>query len=183
MASVDPRARRRADVVTSRVVLSRSLSNNEVLEAWRRSMVGKLSEHGIRQYSAAIRDCIAYVRDADGREIPLSAWTRDTVWEYVHYVEANYCRSLSVVNWGLARGVACRERQWAGVKSIEDATRENCTACPLFRVGDTAIGAKLNALNKFFRFLARTGVAETNFVRDIASEHREVCSLIAASGA
>ncbi|MFA5860684.1 MAG: hypothetical protein WDA16_03220 [Candidatus Thermoplasmatota archaeon] len=174
MAGLNPHLRKRQDSVVVRAVLSKTLMNPELLAAFARSVQGKMAAKStIRQYIGYLRDALDYVRDAEDREIHVSLWKKETVWEYVHYVEANYCRNLHVIALAHAKGLSCAKRVWPGAIPAETATHDHCAGCRLFESSSTAIEKRLQALVKFFKFLARSGVIETNFVRDLLSEWRE----------
>ena len=170
MPVVDPHARRRADTAVVRALLSKKLSNAELLAAFARAQQGKLASKTIRTYSSFVEDALAYVRGPDGREIPLSRWTKETVWEYVHYMEANYCRYFrSVYDFG----ASCRLGVWKRVMQPSLALSQNCSSCALFEPGRESLRHRIDAINRFFKFLCRSGVVEFNFVRDVLSEYWE----------
>lgn len=168
---LDPHLRRRAETVIVRSTLSESLTNAEILDAFERGQKGKIADKTIEQYGAIIRDTLAYVRAPAGGELPLSLWTKETIWEYVHHVEANYCRFFRAQSEGIfAEGAFCRKKQWTGHIPLQTALA-TCASCPLFESSQESVARRLHALNRFFKFLARSGVVQVNFVRDVVSEY------------
>lgn len=169
---VNPHLRRRAETVLVRPGLSEKLTNVEIIAAFERSQQGKLAKKTISQYVSALQDVNDYLRSTAGGEVPLATWTREHVWEYVHNVEANYCRFFHVQSpvWSNS-GAFCRKKQWKGLMPTEEALKTNCASCPLFQSSQESIAHRLHALNRFFKFLTRSGVAKANFVRNIVSEY------------
>lgn len=171
---VDPRMRKRQDSVIVRAQLSKTLSNAELFGAFGRAIQGKMDPTDvIPHYLSHMKDILAYMQDEDGNELPVSLWTKETIWEYIHYVEANYCRSLRIINSPWARGVVCTKQVWSATLPAEEATRDHCGGCKIFESSTTGVEKRLQSIVKFFKFLTRTGVVETNFMRDILAEWRE----------
>ena len=168
---VDPHARRRQDSVVVRAGLSKTLTNAELVAAFARAQQGKLHPKTIEGYVSFVADAMAYARGEASAELHVSKWTRETLWEYIHYVEGNYCRSFRAVNAPWASGASCRKRVWIGLQPVETALSETCATCPRFESSPTGIQERLKALNRFWKFLTRSGVASANFVRDVASEY------------
>lgn len=171
---LDPRLRKRSDSVVVRAKLSKTLTNAELFAAFSRSLHGKLApDSSIPHYLGHVKDALAYARDEDGEELHVSLWTKEHVWEYIHYMEANYCRSLRVISLPLTRGIVCTKLVWEGTLPAETAAPQHCAGCKLFQSSSTGIEKRLQSLVKFWKFLARTGVVELNFMRDTLSEWRE----------
>lgn len=168
---IDPHKRQRNVAVLVRPTLRQDLSNQDLHAAFCRSLTGKYAPKTIERFTCQVRDALAYFT-RDGVEIPVSTWRKETVWEYVHYAESNYCRYFGATNMTRNSGVYCRKKVWQKVVPVEEGTK-HCSTCPLFEASREAIEDRLNALNAFFRFLARSGVVETNFVRDILTEYYE----------
>jgi hypothetical protein len=169
---IDPRLRQRA-VATPRASTASlaGLSNEELLRDFERSLDGKLADNTLLGYTHSIRDAIRYFRTSEGEEVPVALWTRDAVWKYVQFVEDNYCANYHVIAYNPPPVATCRARVWLGAKNAETAARENCAGCPLFR--RPIVKHRLNALCKFFKHLARRGVIQNNFMRDLREEHTE----------
>lgn len=173
MVRVDPRLRQRADSVSARITLSSDLSNQDLLAHFQRSLKGKLSQHTIDHYLGYLRDIAAYLR-VDGREISFSKMTKSLVWEYIHHAQANYCRYFRLSGLDHVDGVYCSKKVWRGVRPPAEVASK-CATCPLFESSQVGVGKRIEALSKFFQYLSRVEVVESNFVRDIVSEYRGDC--------
>src|SRR5438067_2085428 len=128
---MDPRARQRQEVVPVRTTVQKDVSNAELLESFQRATAGKMSAKTLESYCGSLRDALRYFT-TEGREVPLRSWTKENVWAYVHFVEANYCASFAPAPFRPEKAV-CRQRVWIGTKPAEAAARENCASCPLFK--------------------------------------------------
>ena len=165
--SLDPRLRQRVQTIAVRPSFRQDATNPDLLEAFLRAQQGKIAQKTIENYAASIRDAIRYFQ-ADGNEVPVRLWSKEAMWEYLHYMEANYCANFSGAPFG-QEGALCRGRVWIGIMPTLDATKRHCAACPLFR--KSTIKHRLNALNRFYKYLARLGVVPLNFMPDVVSEH------------
>jgi hypothetical protein len=162
---IEPRLRQRVEVVPVRPGVKIGVTNAELVESFLR--MSKLSEGALASYRSAIRDFVRYMKHPDGREISAREWTKDAVWAYLHFVEANYCAHFRSIP--LDQGLAvCRKKVFTGVKSAELAVAENCRACPLFKTPQVA--HRVNGLSKFFKFLAKVGAIPVNFMADVVTE-------------
>lgn len=119
---VDPRTHLRGGETQSRSAPSAASSNAALIEAFSRAVDGKVVATTKANYLSHVRDAEAYARTLTGRaELAFREWKRETVWSYIHYVEANYCARFVIVNFARAPGVMCRARKWTGRMSPEEA--------------------------------------------------------------
>lgn len=169
--SLDPRARQRVQTVSVRATFSKDATNADLLAQFERSSVGKIAAVTIQHYSASLKNAILYFRNPDGTEVPARRWTKEMVWDYIHFIESNYCRFFQTANFQGDPTAKCKQKVWIGLKPTQQAVQSDCSGCKLFE--PSYLDHRLNALNRFFKFLTRLGVIESNFVRDIVSEHRE----------
>jgi hypothetical protein len=166
---IDPqlRARRVTQPQAEPGVVPGQRSNVELLEGCVESLRGKLADKGIRKTTGYVLDAIRYFRVSD-QEIPVREWTKEGVWKYVSFVKDNYCAELRNHAKG---GVICLRDVWDGRLSGEAAAR-SCASCKLFRSIEDHY-PRLNALNRYFRYLARRGEVSVNFVQDILNEYAD----------
>ena len=169
---LNPHARKRQDSVVVKAHLSPDLTNTELLVAFHRAMQGKLSQHTIDQYASILKDVIAYHTSPEGVELHVSQWQKEHIWEYVHHVEANYCRYLQPYKFNDATGATCRSRVWIGGRPFDEAVKL-CAGCKLFEHSTDSVQRRLDAIHKFMRFMARSGVVPLNFMRDVVAEYYE----------
>lgn len=172
--SVPPQLRRRTDAVeVVRVSLSREHTNAQLLSAFLRNQQGKLAPHTIYQYGLHVADLVAYFQRPDGSELHASLWTKELLWEYIHYMEANYCRFFNSFGLHGRTSITCRKNVWPSVLPADDALEKHCKSCKLFENSLEAIGTRLNGIQRFVKFLVRAGILPYNFARDIVGEFRE----------
>lgn len=164
---IDPRRRTRVEVVPVVPTVSRHVRNGELLESWKRAMKGKLAASTVENYEGTLRDAFLFFSGPEG-ERPVRTWTKADLWSYIHFVEANYCARF-LTPWG-GDGACCRARVWVGLKPVAEAT-EICRTCPRFKRPYTQ--HRVNALSKFFKYLAKVGAVEHNIMRDVVSEYFE----------
>lgn len=177
---IDPRARQRVETVPVRSTVKRSVSNAELLAQFARSAEGRLSPQVIEKYGSGIRDAFRYFTTSEGREVPVSEWTKEGVWEYVHFMENNYCANYRHLPWAGEGAASCVNRVWIGALPAAKASVEHCSGCSLFKRPDVRF--RLHGLNKFYKFLARVGAVQVNFVQDVVSEHYEEAPKLPESG-
>jgi len=168
---IDPRSRQRVQTVPVKPSVKRDVSNGELLAQFERAVQGRLAPAVIRKYVANVQDAFNYFRTPAGEEVPVRSWSKEEVWEYAHFLENNYCsnfRALPLVGVPMA---ACGKRVWVGALPTTTASQEYCGSCELFKRPN--IRARLHALAKFYKYLARTGAVSVNFMVDVVSEHYE----------
>lgn len=176
---IDPRSRQRVATVPVRSTVKRGVSNADLLAQFARSAEGRLSPQVIEKYVSGIRDAFRYFHN-DGREVPVSEWTKPLVWEYVHFMENNYCANLRALPWAGEGAASCLKRVWIGTLPAAVAAQEHCTGCSQFKRPDVRF--RLHGLNKFYKYLARVGAVPVNFMQDVVSEHYEEAPKLAGSG-
>ncbi len=167
---IDPRARQRLQIVPVEIASTPTRTNAELVKEWERSYEGKIANTTVRQYLGVIKDIVAYMKDDKDREIPVARWTKAQVWGYLRFVEANYCAQFKGIVFDL-EGARCLSNVWVGRLPHAEATATHCADCPLFK--RMPLKPRLNALCKFYRFLARIGAVPVNFMGDIRSEVAE----------
>ena len=168
---IDPRSRQRVQTVSVKSSVKRDVSNDELLAQFERAVQGRLAPAVIAKYVSAARDAFNYFRTPEGKEIPVRSWSKEAVWEYAHFVENNYCSSFRLLPLVGEPQAACGQRVWVGALPTARAAQEKCGECPLFKRPN--IRARLHALAKFYKYLARTGTVEVNFMVDVVSEYYE----------
>lgn len=168
--SLDPRARARVQSVSVRPSVRLDVTNMELAEACLRGLEGKLAEGTRQSYGYSIRDLVRYFQTPEGAEIPVRKWTKAEVWGYLHFAESSYCANFQQLTVRQPVRAMCKAGAWEGYKLAAQAARENCAECPLFRRSIQGMQKRLQALNRFFSYLARVGVVHVNFVRDIVEE-------------
>jgi hypothetical protein len=167
---IDPRSRQRLQIVPVEVTETPTRTNAEFVRAWARASEGKIAAKTVQQYHGVIRDLVAYMVDDAGREIPVARWTKPQMWGYLHFVEANYCARFKGIIFDY-EGARCLSNVWTGRLPHAEAAQKHCTGCQLFK--RQPLTARLNAICKFFRFLARIGAVPVNFLPDIRAEVAE----------
>jgi len=146
------------------------VSNEELVSSFLR-VEGKVAAKTRENYAYSVRDVVRYFRRADGRRFPRASGRSRT------------CGLLPLRGGELlreARGGALSEQEGVvsaahtnRAESAADAARENCQGCAFFK--RPTIMHRLNALSKFYKYLARLGVVEHNFLADVVSEYYEEC--------
>jgi hypothetical protein len=167
---IDPRLRQRVEVVPVRATVKADVTNEEILSSFLRAVDGKVAAKTREAYGFSIRDAMRYFRTPEGAEVPVRSWSKQEVWAYFHFIETNYCASFASAHFKPGEAV-CRQRVWIGSKVATEALRADCAGCSLFK--RPTVMHRLNALNKFYKYLARLGVVEHNFLADIVSEYYE----------
>ncbi|MFA5860834.1 MAG: hypothetical protein WDA16_03975 [Candidatus Thermoplasmatota archaeon] len=162
---VDPRLRQRVEVVPVRPTMKPGTTNEELVEGFVRS--SKLSKGALTSYTGSIRDFLRFMKHPDGREIPVREWAKDNVWAHLHFVESNYCANFRLVPCKAEHAI-CRLRVFTGILPAATAAKEHCAECPRFR--RPMVQHRVNALSKFFKYLARVGAIPVNFMPDVVSE-------------
>lgn len=168
---IDPRSRRRVETVPVKPSVKRDVSNGELLAQFERAVQGRLAPAVITKYKASVQDAFNYFRTPEGVEVPVRSWSKETVWEYAHFVENNYCSFYKLLPQQHASLAACGKRVWTGALPTTIASQNHCGGCSLFKRPN--IRARLHALAKFYKYLARVGAVQVNFMSDIVSEHYE----------
>lgn len=176
---IDPRSRQRVETVPVRSTVKRGVTNGELLSQFTRSAEGRLSPQVVEKYVSGIRDAFRYFHH-DGHETPVSEWTKPGVWEYVHFMENNYCANLRSLPWAGEGAASCVKRVWIGALPAAQAAQEHCSGCTLFKRPDVRF--RLHGLNKFYKYLARVGAVPVNFMQDVVSEHYEEAPKLPAGG-
>ena len=168
---IDPRLRQRALVAQPvHIQVRKDQTNQELLDAFANAVKGKIADKTLEGYMNSLRDVVRYFRDPDGSEIPVSRWTKQEVWNYLHFVENNYCASFKAIFFR-EQVAQCRQRVWVGTKDAATAAREHCAGCAQF-VRPT-MKHRFNALSKWYKYLTRVGIVPHNFVADIVEENGE----------
>jgi len=165
---IDPRLRQRVEIVPVRPGVRNNVTNAELLDTFSRTV--HLAKPTLTGYLCSIRDALNYMRKPDGEEIPLRNWTKADIWAHLHFVEANYCGSFRPMPF-IEEHAVCRRQVWLGSKPAAVAARENCQGCPLFT--KPMVSHRVNALSKFFKFLAKIGAVPFNIMADVVSEFWE----------
>lgn len=165
---IDPRLRQRVEVVPVRPGIRLGVTNEELVESFSRS--SKLSKSALRSYTGSIRDFVRFMKHPEGREVPAKEWSKEGVWAYLHFVEANYCANWRVAGYAGKEAAICRQRVWVGPRPAAEAAR-SCVECPKFK--RPMIQHRVNALSKFFKYLARVGAIAHNVMQDVVAEYWE----------
>lgn len=87
------------ETVPVRASVKRGVTNAELLAQFVRSAEGRLAPEVIEKYASGIRDAFRYFTTQEAREIPVSEWSKEGVWEYVHFMENNYCAHYRHLPW------------------------------------------------------------------------------------
>ena len=177
---IHPRARQRVETVPVRATVKRGVTNAELLAQFARSAEGRLSPAVIEKYVSGIRDAFRYFQTPEGREVPVAEWSKEGVWEYVHFMENNYCANYRQLPWAGESAASCVKRVWIGALPAAQASAEHCAGCPQFKRPDVRF--RLHGLNKFYKYLARVGAVPVNFLQDVVGEHYEEAPKLAGSG-
>lgn len=164
----NPHLRQRVQVVQVKPSVRKDVTNAELLENFRRSV--KLAPNVLANYTGAVKDAFRYFTTPEGREVPVREWTKEGVWNYIHYCEANYCASFRAAPYRPEQAM-CRKVVWVGMKNADAAAQENCATCPLFRAAYPK--HRVKGIARFFRYLARVGVVPVNFMVDVVREFSE----------
>lgn len=163
--SVDPRLRQRVEIVPVRPGVRPGITNEELFSGFMRST--KLSQGALNSYGASIKDFMRFMTREDGREIPVRDWTKDAIWAHLHFVEANYCASFQSVPFKEDHAI-CKQRVWIGGLPVATAAQVHCKECPKFK--RPMVQHRVNALSKFFKYLARVGAIPHNIMSDVVTD-------------
>lgn len=172
MTTVNPRDRQRQEIVVVRAKGSATLTNAELLADFGRALKGKVAPQSVPIYVSHCKDAIAFMRDEQDDEIHVSLWTKESIWDYIRFMEANYCKFYRVSNTPWAEpGVSCTKRQWLGIAKPLDVV-STCRGCDLFVASEGGLERRLTSLVKFFQLLSRLGIVQWNYMRDILRDWR-----------
>ncbi|GEM_PF-1923496 len=164
---IDPRSRQRVQTVTVKPTLDKALSNAALVEMWESAWGGdRMGRKVFSRYKRVVLDAIGYFRHPDGREIPAREWTKEGVWDYLQFVEKNYCAAFKTVTFDrpTPQG-ACDKGQWTGLMDAAEALQAKCAACPLFvRPG---VEHRVNGLAHWFRHLSILGAIPFNIMLEV----------------
>lgn len=92
---IDPRLRQRVEVVPVRTSVKADVTNEELVSSFLRAIDGKVAATTRATYGFSIRDAMRYFRTPEGAEVPVRSWSKQEVWAYFHFIEANYCASFA----------------------------------------------------------------------------------------
>lgn len=165
---IDPKLRQRTTSPNPRPRIGANLSNEELLISFEKSVGPTLAPATLKGYAASIRDAIRYFRTAENQEIPVRAWTKTDLSSYIDFVQSNYCANFRQIPFRLPPAAKCDVDVWAGMLPAEEAVRAHCVSCSRFK--QPMVAHRLNALGKWFRYLARVGAIPVNVMVDAISD-------------
>lgn len=178
--SLDPRLRARAASVPVRPSVVVQATNDELAASYFQTL--KLADATCESYHSHVRNAIRYFQTPEGAEIPVSKWTKAEVWAYVHFAERSFCANFRQLTFARPLRAGCDLKVWEGYKPAEEAARDNCAECPLFRGSRDGVRKRLQALSNWFSHLANYDVIPFNFIPDILKKWRQETHLEEETG-
>src|SRR5688572_18743607 len=85
--------RQRVQTVSVRSTVDRTLTNLELVAMWETAWGGdRMGRDVFARYKRHVLDAIRYfVHPETEAEVPVREWTKEGLWEYLQFVENNYC--------------------------------------------------------------------------------------------